>query len=360
MVDIPGYIAGQWPRAQPGVTPFKISSNENPYPPLASVLEVVARASSSINRYPDPMSAELVARIAEFVGVPADRVAVGTGSVGVLRQFVQALCGPGDEVVHAWRSFEAYPSTVRLSGAVPVQVPLTDGDRHDLPAMAAAVTDRTRLILICTPNNPTGTSVHADELDRFLADVPADVLVVIDEAYLEFDRDPLAVRSLAVHERWPNVALLRTFSKAYGLAGLRVGYAVAHPPVVEALHRTALPFGVSTVAQEAAIASLAAQAELLDRVEAVVLERHRVMAALLDQGWQVPASQANFVWLGLGSRTLEFGAACAYVGLAIRPCAGSGARCTIAEPEANDRLIETCGRFIGLGLGLGLGLAAAG
>jgi histidinol-phosphate aminotransferase len=211
--------------------------------------------------------------------------------------------------------------------------------------MADAVTDRTRLVLVCTPNNPTGTVVHREELEDFLSRVPRDVLVVIDEAYVEFVRDPQSPDALEIHRAHPNVAVLRTFSKAYGLAGLRVGFAVAHPPVAQALRKTAVPFGVSGIAQEAAIASLAASEELAERVEALVAERERVSAALAEQGWDLPGSQANFVWFPLGERTPDFAAACDEHGLVVRPYATDGVRVTVAEPAANDRLIEVAAAF---------------
>ena len=217
--------------------------------------------------------------------MPESRLALGPGSVGVLGQLVAATCDPGDEVVFAWRSFEAYPILVTLAGAVPVMVPLADGDRHDLAAMAAAITPRTRMVLVCTPNNPTGTAVGDAELEVFLEQVPSDVLVVLDEAYLEFVTAPDSPDALAVHRSRSNVVVLRTFSKAYGLAGLRVGYAVAHEAVAEALRKAAIPFGVNSLAQVAAVASLEAFDELEVRVKELVSERERVVAALREQGW---------------------------------------------------------------------------
>jgi histidinol-phosphate aminotransferase len=343
---IPAYVPGR-PAAEVAAGPpaYKISSNENPYPPLPSVLDVVARAASQMNRYPDMANSELVAAIAERFGVDPAGVAVGTGSVGVLGQILAATCGEGDEVVHAWRSFEAYPILIQLSGATGVPVPLAPGGRHDLKAMAGAVTERTRLVLICTPNNPTGPTVDAAELKTFLDAIPRDVLVVIDEAYVEFVRDPTAPDSLAVLRDRPNVAVLRTFSKAYGLAGLRVGYAIADPAVGAALRKTAVPFGVSVIAQDAAVASLAAHAELAVRVDQLVAERDRVLAGLRGQGWDVPDSQANFVWLELGDRTMDFAAAAERAGVVVRPFAGSGARCTVAEPESADLLLEVTAEF---------------
>jgi histidinol-phosphate aminotransferase len=346
LAGVPAYVPGRPAALAPDGSPaYKISSNENPYPPLPSVLEVVRRAAEQMNRYPDMASTALVQAIADHAGVSAEEVAVGTGSVGVLSQILAATCGEGDEVVHAWRSFEAYPILVQLSGATAVPVPLAPGGRHDLAAMAAAVTDRTRLVLVCTPNNPTGPAVHAQELTRFLDAVPDDVLVVIDEAYVEFVRDPDVPDALAERGGRPNVAVLRTFSKAYGLAGLRIGYAIAAPEVASALRKTAVPFGVSIVAQEAAIASLAAYDELAERVDALVVQRDRVIAELRAQGWDIPDSQANFVWLELGERTGEFAAAAEAAGLVVRPFAGSGARCTVAEPEAADLLIRVAGDF---------------
>jgi histidinol-phosphate aminotransferase len=285
--------------------------------------------------------------LAQRFDVPVDHIATGTGSVGVLTQLVNITCEPGDEVVYAWRSFEAYPIVVALAGATSVRVPVDQEARHDLRAMAEAVTDRTRLVLVCTPNNPTGPSVTHGELEDFLAAVPPEVLVVIDEAYLEFNTDPEAPDALALYRRHPNVAVLRTFSKAYGLAGLRVGYAIAHEEVATALRKAATPFGVSDLAQRAAIASLEAYGELEVRVKALVEERARVLAALREQGWPVPDTEANFVWLPLGAETAEFAAACQEAGIMVRPFEGEGARCTIGETEANDRLIEVARAFRG-------------
>ena len=345
---IPSYKPGRPATARAGRPAYKLSSNENPYPPLPSVLATVRAETESFNRYPDMFATGLTAAIAERFAVPVSHVATGTGSVGVLQQLVQASAGEGDEVIYAWRSFEAYPIVVQISGARSVTVPLTAGEHHDLDAMAAAITDRTRLVLVCSPNNPTGTAVRRAELERFLDQVPRDVLVVIDEAYCEFVRDAEVPDALEVYRDRPNVAVLRTFSKAYGLAGLRVGYAVAHPPVADALRKTAVPFGVSSMAQAAAVASLAAEGELLQRVAALVEERTRVQAALREQGWSsVPDSQANFVWLRLGDRTTELAAACEAAGVVVRPFAGEGARVTIGEPEANDVFLQVSKAFAG-------------
>jgi histidinol-phosphate aminotransferase len=342
---IPSYQPGRPATSVGGAPAYKISSNENPYPPLPSVLEVVREEAGRFNRYPDMFATGLTSAIAARFSVPESHVATGTGSVGVLQQVVQATAGEGDEVVYPWRSFEAYPIVVQISGATSVRVPLTDDERHDLDAMADAVTERTRLVLLCSPNNPTSTALGRAELERFLDRVPADVLVVLDEAYREFVRDPDVPDALQVYRDRPNVAVLRTFSKAYGLAGLRVGFGVAHEPVAAALRKTAVPFGVSSVAQIAATASLQAEDELFERVEALVKERSRVVDALREQGWPVPASEANFVWLRLGEGTADFAAACEAAGVVVRPFAGEGVRVTVGETEANDIFLRVAADF---------------
>jgi histidinol-phosphate aminotransferase len=346
---IPTYKPGRPAAAREGadadVPSYKLSSNENPYPPLPGVLERAVAAAASFNRYPDMTCGALVAELADRFSVPATHIATGTGSVGVAQQLLQATSGPGDEVVYAWRSFEAYPIITQISGATSVRVPLTAGEEHDLAAMADAVTERTRLVFVCNPNNPTGTAVRRAELIRFLDRVPRDVLVVLDEAYREFVRDPEVPDGLELYRDRPNVCVLRTFSKAYGLAGLRVGFAVAHEPVAAALRKTAVPFGVSQVAQEAAVASLRAEDALLERVEKLVAERERVREALLAQGWTVPRSEANFVWLRLGERTDAFAQACESAGVVVRPFSGEGTRVTIGEIEANDILLRAAEEF---------------
>jgi histidinol-phosphate aminotransferase len=345
VAEIPPYVAGKPPTVRPGLTSYKLSSNENPYAPLPGVVEAVQAGVAAMNRYPDMGSSALYAALAETFEVPVEHLSVATGSVGLIYQLVQAFCEPGDEVVFAWRSFEAYPIAVTAAAATAVTVPVLPDGRHDLEAMAAAITDRTRVVLVCTPNNPTGPAVTQAELDAFLAAVPPQVLVVVDEAYVEFVRMADPVDGLATYRRHENVVLTRTFSKAYGLAGFRVGYAVAPAPVAAALRAVSLPFGVSTVAQAAAIASLERQAELLGRVEALVGERARVVGGLREAGWDVPDAQGNFVWLELGDRTTEFALAADEAGIVVRPFAGEGARVSIGETEANDRLLEVARSF---------------
>ncbi len=342
---MPDYKPGKPAAAPPGVTAYKVSSNENPYGPLPSVLAAVAEGAQTMNRYPDMAVVALRERLSEALGVPVDCIATGTGSVAVLAQIVQAACDAGDEVIFAWRSFEAYPIVTQLAGAKPVKVGLDADDRHRLDAMFSAITQRTRVILVCTPNNPTGTCVHRGELEAFLNKVPSDVIVVIDEAYVEFVRDPEAVRGLEVWRERPNVVVLRTFSKAYGLAGLRIGYAVAHPSVAAAIRKTATPFGVNSLAQVAAIASLDAFDELSERVDSIVAERVRVVEGLTDQGWKLSHSDANFVWFGLGTESSAFAQACEEAGLMVRQYGDDGVRVTIGEPEANSRLLEVAEAF---------------
>ncbi|MDX2542908.1 histidinol-phosphate transaminase [Streptomyces sp. WI04-05B] len=341
---IPTYKPGR-PAATDGPVAYKLSSNENPYPPLPGVLESVTAAAGSFNRYPDMACTELMSELAERFAVPVSHVATGTGSVGVAQQLIQSTSGPGDEVIYAWRSFEAYPIITQISGATSVKVPLTPGDVHDLDAMAEAITDRTRLIFVCNPNNPTGTVVRRAELERFLDRVPSDVLVVLDEAYKEFVRDIEVPDGVQLYRDRPNVCVLRTFSKAYGLAGLRIGFAIAHEPVAAALRKTAVPFGVSQLAQDAAVASLRAEDALFGRVGSLVAERTRVVDGLRGQGWTVPETQANFVWLRLGERTVDFAAVCERAGVVVRPFPGEGVRVTIGEAEANDVFLKAAEMF---------------
>jgi histidinol-phosphate aminotransferase len=337
------YVPGKVPVSPDGQT-FKLSSNETPFGPLPSVINVIADAAAGINRYPDNGAVALTDSIARRFGVQPGQVAVGCGSVGVAQQLLMAAAEPGTEVMYAWRSFEAYPILTGLSGAASVQVPLA-GATHDLDAMADAVTDRTRLIFVCNPNNPTGTVVREAELTRFLDRVPESCLVVLDEAYHEYIRDPDVPDGIELAAGRPNVAVLRTFSKAYGLAGLRVGFLVAAEPVAGAVRKTMLAFSVNALAQAAAIASLEAESELLDRVSTVVKERGRVRDELLAQGWTVPPTEANFVWLPLGADTLDFAAACEAAGIAVRPFAGDGARISIGDHEANEALLAVAAAY---------------
>lgn len=338
--SIPAYKAGRPATVVEGVTSYKLSSNENHYAPLPSVLKAAELALADLHRYPDFSSTALVEAIADHFDVPAEDVAVGTGSVGLLQQLVQITSAPGDGVLFAWRSFEAYPIVTLIAGATPQAVPLDGEDRHDLPAMLAAIDDSTRIVLVCNPNNPTSTAVDREALAHFIDQVPSDILIVLDEAYREFVDPERIPDGLEFYRERENVAVLRTFSKAYGLAALRVGFCIAHEPVAEALRKVQVPFGVSTVAQAAAIASLGAEGELFDRVRSISVERQRMDSALRGMGLPPAASEANFLWLRLGDDAVPFSEACTQAGLSIRPFAGEGVRITVGEPEANDRLLE--------------------
>jgi histidinol-phosphate aminotransferase len=331
------YKPGKPPSASGGRT-FKLSSNESPFGPLPSVIKVIAEAAGDINRYPDNGAAELTQAIAERFRVPAAHVAVGCGSVGVAQQLLEAVGDPGAEVVYAWRSFEAYPYLSDLAGVTSVRVPLRE-EAHDLGAMAEAITSRTRLVFVCNPNNPTGTVVHRTELESFLDRVPQDCLVVLDEAYTQYVTDADVPDGLDLYRDRPNLAVLRTFSKAYGLAGLRVGFLIGHEPVAAAIRKTMLAFTVNALAQAAAIASLGAEPELLERVDSVVSERERVRGELLGQGWTVPPTEANFVWLRLADDTDDFAEACDREGVSVRPFGGEGVRVSIGDREANNAFL---------------------
>lgn len=338
---IPAYRAGH---AAPAGA-YKVSSNENPFPPLPGVLAAISDAAASANRYPDFGCARLIAAVAAHVGVEPDQIAPGTGSVAVLGQLMNAFATVGDEVILPWRSFEAYPILVQLSGATQVRVPLRDDSSHDLKAMAAAVNEQTRVVMVCTPNNPTGNVVARSDLMAFLDEVPSNVIVAIDEAYAEFTTAPSALD--LVDER-NNVVVLRTFSKAFGLAGLRVGYAVGPAFIVTELRKAQLPFGVTRLAEQAAIAALASKGEMQRRVDCINAERARVIEELKSAPINVPESEANFVWLPLAERTAEFAAACASAGAVVRSFDGEGVRATIGEPEAADRWLAVLRNFLGV------------
>ena len=337
--DIPVYKPGKPAESDH----LKLSSNENPYPPLRGVMERAAKELERVNRYPDAGTTDLYAALAGKYDLPPERFAASTGSVAVLFSLLTAFCETGDEIIYAWRSFEAYPIGADLTGARTIRVPLRPDATHDVDAMAAAVTERTRVILVCSPNNPTGPVVTQAELERLVDAVSDDVIIVVDEAYNEFVRQEDAASGLALAEDHPNVVVLRTFSKAYGLAGLRVGYAIAATDVALSIRKAIAPFSVTDVAQAAAVASLEAAEALAERVETIVAERVRVHAALRDQGWDVPETQANFVWLPLGDDALEFAAACDPV--SVRPFAGDGVRVSIGEPDVNDQFLAVAARW---------------
>jgi histidinol-phosphate aminotransferase len=341
LADLPAYTPG---KTVPGA--IKIASNETVHGPLPSVRAAVERAMDAVNRYPDNGYVELKERLAKHVDFAPEQISVGCGSVSLCQQLIQITSSVGDEVLFGWRSFEVYPLEVQVAGATPIQVPLTD-HTYDLDAMLAAVTERTRLIFICNPNNPTSTVVDPEALARFVEAVPSHILIALDEAYVEYIRDGMLPDSFGLVRAHSNVVVLRTFSKAYGLAGLRVGYAVGDPDIITALGKVYVPFSATSISQAAAIASLDAADELLARTDAVVAERARVSAALREAGYTVPPSQANFVWLPLAERTLDFVQQAANDRLLVRPYGEDGVRVTVAAPLENDAFLKFANRWIG-------------
>ncbi|GAA4189577.1 histidinol-phosphate transaminase [Gryllotalpicola kribbensis] len=317
---------------------FKLSSNENPYPALPGVLEAAA-AHVEINRYPDGAAVALRTTLADRYDVEFSEVIVGAGSSSLLQQLFLAAAAPGDEIVYAWRSFEAYPGFVTVTGATSVRVPLTDTLEHDLTALAAAVTERTRVVVVCSPNNPTGPAVPAAAFEAFMAAVPPEVLVVLDEAYREFVTDPSAVDGEAYLGRYPNLVITRTFSKAYGLAGLRVGYAIGPARLLAAARATAIPFAVTEFGFAAALASLERKDALDERVAEIVSRRDRLRGALVEQGWSIPAAQGNFLWLPTGAHTTAATDAFFDADIAVRPFLDDGIRISIGEEESIERIL---------------------
>ena len=343
LADLPAYTPG---KTAPGA--IKIASNETVFGPLPSVRAAIEKATDNVNRYPDNGYVELKERLAKYLDNGAfapEQISVGCGSVSLCQQLIQITSTVGDEVVYGWRSFEIYPLQVSTAGATPVQVQLRN-HTYDLDAMLASVTDRTRLIFVCNPNNPTSTVVEPAELARFVEAVPPDILIAIDEAYVEYIRDGMLPDSFNLVRSHSNVVVLRTFSKAYGLAGLRVGYAVGDPDVIATLGKVYVPFSATSISQAAAIASLDAADELLARTDAVVDERVRVITALRDAGYEVPPSQANFVWLPLGQRTLDFVARAAENRVIVRPYGQDGVRVTIGAPNENDAFVAFARRWM--------------
>jgi histidinol-phosphate aminotransferase len=340
LAGIPDYVPG---RKIPGAV--VLSSNEVSAPPPDAIVNAITAAAAEINRYPAWSSDELVDRLVDRLGVESGRIAVGCGSTSLLQQLIQSICRPGDEVVFPWRSFEAYPILSQVVGAIGRRVPLTQDHRQDVDALLTAITDATRLVFVCNPNNPTGTVVHAADVERLIDGVPDHVLVVLDEAYREFVTDPDVPDGRNLAATRDNVAMLRTFSKAYGLAGARAGYLVATPEVAAGVRKVAIPFSVNRLAQAAALASLDIADELLGRCAAVIAERGRVHTELLALGYQVPESQGNFLWLPLGERALAFNEHCAEQKVLVRSFAGDGTRVTIGQPGENDTFLAAASTF---------------
>lgn len=331
------------PQPRVGAESHRLFLNENPYPPLPSVIAAIADAAADVNRYPEIAPVPLVARLAERLDVPESHVVTGPGIMGIYQQIAQAMLRPGDEIIYAWPSFEAYPIVTNVAGCVAHEVPLRDCE-HDLAAMAAQVTARTRAVFICNPNNPTGTVVSGSDLESFVADLPTTVLVVIDEAYAEFVSDHRGPSGMDLYRKHQNVVVLRTFSKAYGLAGLRIGYGLAREPLADAFRKCAVPCGVSSIAVAAALKSLLMEHELFERVRKVCTERDRLRKALCALGIDVPPSGANFLWLGVGSAAATLSAQLEAQGVMARLISGHGIRLTVGDERSNshaERVLRT-------------------
>lgn len=340
----PAYVPGKPPKAKEGLKSYKLSSNEHHMDPLPAVAEAIEAGGRTPASYADPAVAELTAALADHLGVSADQVLFSAGASEMLKALFHVAVDPGDEVVYPWPSFEMYPQLANLCGASHQRISVDADGRHDLPAMAAAITDRTRLVILCTPNNPTGPALRQGEFDEFMAQVPADVIVVLDEAYIDFCDAEDAADGLAALRRYPNLALLRTFSKSYGLAGLRVGYAVADPELIMELRKSILPFSVSASAQQAALVSLKHSQDMEIRAKEVAGLRDELAAGLRAHGFEVFEAHGNFVWLNLGDRSDDFERACLDNGLAVRNL-GDGVRISVGPAEAMQRVLQVAGDF---------------
>ena len=322
----------------------KLASNESPLPPHPAVAEAIAEAAGGVNRYPDPEARLLRRRIAERCETDPARVAVSNGSCELLLAASEALCEQGSEIVYAWPSFSMYPHMAALSGAREIRVPLAEGWVHDLDAMLAELTVATQIVVVCNPNNPTGTYLPAERIGAFVEAVPNHVTVIVDEAYIEFQAVDHPDATIDLLARHPNLVLLRTFSKVYGLAGLRVGYGLCSPQLRAAMDAVRQPFSVNLIAQAAAAEAILHQDDVSDRVEKNIVERMFVEEQLSGLGLEVAASQANFVWVGLGDRDEdEVVGALTKAGVAVRPGAALGApgnlRVTYGTRAENERFI---------------------
>ncbi len=322
----------------------KLASNESPYPPHPAVVEAITKALTGLNRYPDPTNSALRRRLADRTGVPANRIAIGNGSCDVLLAAGEALLEPGAEVVYAWPSFSIYPHLAAMTGARAVTVALDAEGRHDLDAMASEVTAATRILLVCNPNNPTATALPVEEVGAFVEELPRHVCVILDEAYVEFSTLQDPDQSLELLARHPNLVLLRTFSKVYGLCGLRVGYALGLEEFRAGVDRVRQPFSVNALAQVAACEALNHQDEVARRVERIAVERLHVEEELAERGITSTDSEANFSWVSLGDRDEEAViAGLAARGVIVRAGAALGQtgwlRVTYGTREENDRFL---------------------
>ncbi|MCP3805526.1 aminotransferase class I/II-fold pyridoxal phosphate-dependent enzyme [Allokutzneria sp. A3M-2-11 16] len=330
-----------------------LTMNTVPYPAPAALLEAAAAEVARAHEYPDMRGTRLAAAIADHVGVSPDRVLVGPGSAALCQIVLMSVCAPGDEIVYPWPSFEGYPPMIAHAGATGVPVQL-DGDETDLAVMAKSVTERTKAILLCNPNNPTGTVFDEGRLREFLSEVDRSVLVIVDEAYRDFVTREGFRDALSCVDDHDNLCVLRTFSKSYRLAGLRVGYMITHPSLPRRLARMMPMFGVSGPGQAAAIAALGedVRPEVAQRCTDIAAERDRLTAVLRERGWPIPDSHGNFVWLAAGEKAEPLAEFYAERGVLVRAYPGIGVRITVSTPQVNDLVAGIAGEYLsGKGIG---------
>jgi histidinol-phosphate aminotransferase len=355
LARMPGYQAGvpigQAPEAIASGNIAQLASNESPAPPHPNVVEAVAAAAGLMNRYPDPDATLLRRRLAERYETEPSRVAVGNGSCEILLAAADALCEPGAEIVYAWPAFSMYPYLPALTGAREIRVPLAEGDVHDLDAMAAEVTAATQLLIVCNPNNPTATHIPAAEIAAFCERIPSHVTVILDEAYVEFQThdDPDATLDLLAD--FPNLVVLRTFSKCYGLAGLRVGYAIGSPKFRAAVDAVRQPFSVNALAQAAGAEAILHQDDALRRIESTIAARLTVEEALRGMDLRTSDSQANFSWIDLGDADeAAVIAGLAEREIAVRPGRALGGpghiRVSYGTAEENERFLRALSELL--------------
>ncbi len=355
LARIPGYQAGvptgQAPEAIAAGGIAQLASNESPFGPHPKVVEAIQAAAGAMNRYPDPDATLLRRRIAERYETEPGRVAVGNGSCELLLAAAEALCEPGTELVYAWPSFSMYPYLAALSGAREVRVPLAEGEVHDLEAMAAEITAATQLAIVCNPNNPTGTHLPAARIAEFCERVPPHVTIALDEAYVEFQTDDDHDATLDLLAEFPNLVVLRTFSKVYGLAGLRVGFALGSAKFRAAVDAVRQPFSVNALAQAAAAEAILHQDDVIERVDRTLIERVRVEEGLRELGLRTAETQANFSWIDLGeTEEKEVVTALAERKIAVRagtPLGGPGhIRVSYGTPQENQRFLTAIGELL--------------
>ena len=330
---LPAYIAGKGDAGKV----VKLSSNELPFPPASTVIEAGERALATANRYPSAIGSALVEKLTARFGLDQNQVVVGPGSIQVLANALTAVAQAGNNVVYPWRSFEAYPILVGITGASSRQIPLNSQGGHDLNAIMGAVDEETVALILCSPNNPTGPSLSAVQVREFLRALPQTVLAVLDEAYFEFDTSAGHVDGAALLADFPNLLVLRTFSKAYALAGLRCGYGLTSPQVAAAIRKVATPFGLSAVSEACALAALEAEEQIRQQVAEVCQERERVLAALRQDGWNLPQAGGNFIWFG-GQVGAQIQEAALSQGVQTRGFP-EGVRVTIGSRAENDQFL---------------------